>query len=110
MALIPLFAPGGLGSPELIVILLLAVLLFGANKIPKLARSTGQAIGEFQRGREELEEELDEVRDAASIDEGAAGSDSTGTDSADAQSGTETTAREETASRDSDSGSETNRQ
>ncbi|MDY6819455.1 MAG: twin-arginine translocase TatA/TatE family subunit [Halobacteriales archaeon] len=57
--------PGGM---ELAVILLIAVLLFGANKIPKLARSTGQAMGEFKRGREEIEEELNEVRDAASVD------------------------------------------
>jgi sec-independent protein translocase protein TatA len=46
---------------ELAVILLIAVLLFGANKIPKLARSTGQAMGEFRRGREEIEQELDEM-------------------------------------------------
>jgi sec-independent protein translocase protein TatA len=50
--------PGGM---ELAVILLIAVLLFGANKIPKLARSTGQAMGEFRRGREEIEQELEEM-------------------------------------------------
>lgn len=50
-----LFGPIG---PEMIVILFVLVLLFGANKIPKLARSSGEAIGEFKKGREELEEEL----------------------------------------------------
>jgi sec-independent protein translocase protein TatA len=50
------------GGPELIVILLLAVLLFGANKIPKLARSSGQAIGEFQKGRQQVEEELSDMQ------------------------------------------------
>lgn len=40
------------------IILFIAVLLFGANKLPALARSSGQAMGEFKRGRQELEDEL----------------------------------------------------
>ncbi|MFT4944499.1 MAG: sec-independent protein translocase protein TatA [Halovenus sp.] len=58
--LVPLFGPVP-GGIEMVVILLIAVLLFGANKIPKLARSTGQAMGEFQKGRQEVEEELEEM-------------------------------------------------
>ncbi|WP_049908529.1 MULTISPECIES: Sec-independent protein translocase subunit TatA/TatB [Halorubrum] len=62
VSVIPLF--GGLPvGPELLIILLVLVLLFGANKIPKLARSTGQAMGEFKKGREEIEEELKEMDD-----------------------------------------------
>lgn len=57
----PLFGPIP-GGPELLVILVVVVFLFGANKIPELARASGQAIGEFQRGREEIEQE---IRDAA---------------------------------------------
>jgi sec-independent protein translocase protein TatA len=65
----PLFAvPGGM---ELVVVLLIAVLLFGANKIPKLARSTGEAMGEFQKGREEVEQELQEMRDGTSTGAGS---------------------------------------
>lgn len=64
---IPLFAsPGPL---ELAVVLLIAVLLFGASKIPKLARSTGQAMGEFQRGRQEIEEELEDMKESTSLDD-----------------------------------------
>ncbi|RLM94493.1 twin-arginine translocase TatA/TatE family subunit [Halobellus sp. Atlit-38R] len=58
----PLF-PGLPGGPEVLVVLLILVLLFGANKIPKLARSTGQAMGEFKRGREEIEDELSQMDD-----------------------------------------------
>ena len=63
--------PGIPGGPEVLLLLLLAVLLFGANKIPKLARSSGQAIGEFQKGREQVEQELQEMKDGDSEEEGA---------------------------------------
>jgi sec-independent protein translocase protein TatA len=58
--MVPLFGmiPGG---PELFIILGILVLLFGADKLPKLARSSGQAMGEFKRGREELESNLRET-------------------------------------------------
>ncbi|WP_170977194.1 Sec-independent protein translocase subunit TatA/TatB [Halorussus salinisoli] len=59
--MIPLFGPVP-GGMEMMVILLIAVLLFGANKIPKLARSTGEAMGEFKKGRQEVEEELQEMQ------------------------------------------------
>ncbi|QCC46274.1 Sec-independent protein translocase subunit TatA/TatB [Halobellus limi] len=49
------------GGPELLVVLLLVVLLFGADKLPKLARSSGQAMGEFRRGRNQIEDELREA-------------------------------------------------
>ncbi|GGM65657.1 sec-independent protein translocase protein TatA [Halarchaeum rubridurum] len=68
----PLFLGGFPGGMELALVLLIAVLLFGANKIPKLARSTGQAMGEFQRGREEIENELEEVREGGATTEGDA--------------------------------------
>ncbi len=61
--LVPLF-PGIPGGMEMVVILLIAVLLFGANKIPKLARSTGQAMGEFQKGRQQVEDELSQMEEA----------------------------------------------
>lgn len=42
-----------LGPPELLLILLVVVLLFGAAKLPKLARSLGQAQSEFKKGIKE---------------------------------------------------------
>ncbi|MFC6723889.1 twin-arginine translocase TatA/TatE family subunit [Halobium palmae] len=62
LSTLPLFGaiPGG---PEMLIILLIVVLLFGANKLPKLARSTGQAMGEFQKGRNQIEEELQEMEE-----------------------------------------------
>ena len=42
-----------LGAPELLIILAIAFMLFGANKLPKLARSLGQASKEFKAGTAE---------------------------------------------------------
>lgn len=76
----PLFVGGLPGGPELLIVLLIAVMLFGANKIPKLARSSGEAMGEFKKGREEVEQELDEMRRGHSTDaEPPAGTDPTAT-------------------------------
>jgi sec-independent protein translocase protein TatA len=42
----------GLGAQELVLILLIALVLFGGSKIPDLGRSLGQAIREFKKGVE----------------------------------------------------------
>ena len=43
----------GLGAPELIIILLIVMLLFGGAKLPKLARSLGESSREFRKGLSE---------------------------------------------------------
>ncbi|MCQ4332430.1 twin-arginine translocase TatA/TatE family subunit [Natronomonas sp. F2-12] len=53
---------GGLGPPELLLIAGVLILLFGASKLPKLARSMGSATGEFKKGRQQVEEELEEIQ------------------------------------------------
>jgi sec-independent protein translocase protein TatA len=53
-----LLFPGIPGGIELMVVLLVVVLLFGANKVPQLARASGQAMGEFKRGRQDVEREI----------------------------------------------------
>jgi sec-independent protein translocase protein TatA len=54
---------GGLGPPELLLIAGVLILLFGASKLPKLARSMGSATGEFKKGRQEVEEELGDIQE-----------------------------------------------
>src|SRR5436309_12964122 len=47
-----------LGGPDLLVILLIILVLFGAKKLPELARGLGQAIKEFQKAKDEFTDEL----------------------------------------------------
>lgn len=91
----PLFI-GGLGPMELGLVVLVLVLLFGASKLPKLARSMGSATGEFKKGRQEVEEELEQMRDgeSAADESGAAETGAEQEPAADATS--ETTAEPET--------------
>jgi len=46
------------GWPETLFILIVIVLLFGAKKLPELARGIGQSLGEFKKARDEFEREV----------------------------------------------------
>jgi len=46
---------GGIGTTEIILIVAVIVLLFGASKIPELARSAGKSAGEFKKAQKEAE-------------------------------------------------------
>jgi TatA/E family protein of Tat protein translocase len=46
------------GWPETLFILVLVLLLFGAKKLPELARGLGQSLNEFKKARDEFESEV----------------------------------------------------
>lgn len=54
-----------LGSHEILLIFAIIVLLFGAAKLPELAKSMGRSMGEFKRGQMEVEKELESVKSAS---------------------------------------------
>ena len=51
---------GSLGTPELIVILVIALIVFGPRKLPELGRSLGKSLGEFKRASNDLRNTLEE--------------------------------------------------
>jgi sec-independent protein translocase protein TatA len=55
-----------LGFPEILIILFVILLLFGAKKLPELARGLGQGMREFKRATNEIQ---DEIKSATDIDE-----------------------------------------
>lgn len=48
----------GIGSTELILILLVALLLFGAKNLPKIARNLGKSMEEFRRAANDVKREI----------------------------------------------------
>ena len=55
---------GPLGFPELIIIFVVALLVFGPRKLPELGRSLGKGLSEFKRASNDLRQTLDdEIRD-----------------------------------------------
>ena len=54
---------GSIGAPELIIVLLIVLLLFGGAKLPKLAKSLGEAQREFRKGQDEKAHDGDSSKD-----------------------------------------------
>ena len=63
---------GTLGAQEMILIFLILLLLFGANKLPQLARGIGKSVGEFRKAREEFEDEIRKGGEEADIEDSKA--------------------------------------
>jgi len=49
------------GPLEIVLIVVVIIVLFGASKIPELAKSLGKATGEFKKGKQEIDNELNEI-------------------------------------------------
>jgi sec-independent protein translocase protein TatA len=57
---------GMIGTQEILLIFVAIVLLFGASKLPDLARSMGRSMGEFKRGQQDIQRELSLANSPAS--------------------------------------------
>ena len=51
---------GSMGMSELVIILVIALIIFGPRKLPELGRSLGKSIGEFKRASNELRSTIEE--------------------------------------------------
>ncbi len=55
----------GIGMPELIIIFVIALLVFGPKELPKIGKTIGKAMGEFRRASDELKEGIQREIDMA---------------------------------------------
>jgi len=52
---------GTLGGTEIFVIGIVAILLFGATKVPEMAKALGRSVGEFKKGKTEVDMEIKDL-------------------------------------------------
>ena len=57
----------GIGMPELLLIMAVALIVIGPKKLPDLARSLGKALGEFKKATRELKETIDIDQDMGDL-------------------------------------------
>jgi sec-independent protein translocase protein TatA len=55
---------GGIGVTEILLILLIVLLLFGAKRLPEIAKGMGKSIKEFKKGMRDVEEDIKKEDDS----------------------------------------------
>lgn len=58
---------GGIGSMEVFILLVLALVIFGPQKLPEMGKTLGKAIREFKSAGDEIKEEINKVTDDINI-------------------------------------------
>ena len=58
---------GNLGMPELMMIMFLALLLFGPKKLPEIGKQVGKALGEFKRASNDLKRSIEDEMEKVNI-------------------------------------------
>jgi sec-independent protein translocase protein TatA len=56
------FGIGNVAGPDLFIVLLIVLVLFGAKKLPGLARSLGESLNEFKKARQDLDDQAHDGR------------------------------------------------
>lgn len=60
----------GIGMPELIIILIVALIIFGPKRLPEMGKSLGRAIKEFRKTSQELKEEINlDIQESPKLEE-----------------------------------------
>ncbi len=62
---------GNLGTPEIILIALVVLVLFGAKRIPEFMQGLGKGVREFRKAAKDIQEEIEKPDDHKKIDDGS---------------------------------------
>jgi sec-independent protein translocase protein TatA len=62
----PILAFGLPSGPDLVVLLVIVLILFGAKRLPELARGLGQSVNEFKKAKEEFDKEVSKTSGTSS--------------------------------------------
>lgn len=63
----------GIGGPELLIILVIILLLFGAKRLPELARGLGKSMKEFKKATQDVQEDFREAMDSVDTEKSSSG-------------------------------------